>query len=150
MHARSVLAEPEPKSCNAPLAAVARWTLKAQGLTITVSDRYQMPSDPRARASHYDPPLDTSCFCAASTDKLTPWPPPYFATADSGFSSFHGKSDGCMCISHTDGEAKFWIEPTIEIALNQGLSKQQVATALALVHSHREEIVHAWHVHFGD
>ena len=34
--------------------------------------------------------------------------------------------------------------------LNQGLSKQQVATALALVHSHREEIVHAWHVHFGD
>lgn len=53
-------------------------------------------------------------------------------------------------VTHTDGEAKFWIEPIIEIALNQGLSKQQVATALALVHSHREEIVHAWHVHFGD
>ena len=53
-------------------------------------------------------------------------------------------------VTHTDGEAKFWIEPAIEIAINQGLSQKQVGEALALVNSHREEIVHAWHVHFGN
>ena len=53
-------------------------------------------------------------------------------------------------VTHTDGEAKFWMEPAIEIALNQGLSQKQVSEALASVHSHREEIIHAWHTHFGD
>ena len=53
-------------------------------------------------------------------------------------------------VTHTDGEAKFWMEPAIEIAINQGLSQKQVGEALALVHSHREEIVHAWHAHFGN
>ena len=53
-------------------------------------------------------------------------------------------------VTHTDGEAKFWMEPAIEIAINQGLSQKQVGEALAFVHSHQEEIVHAWHVHFGN
>jgi Domain of unknown function (DUF4160) len=53
-------------------------------------------------------------------------------------------------VTHTDGEAKFWLEPEIEFALNQGLSNRQLAQALALVQSHREEIVHAWHAHFGN
>ena len=53
-------------------------------------------------------------------------------------------------VTHTDGEAKFWMEPAIEIAINQGLSQKQVSEALVLVNSHQEEIVHAWHVHFGD
>ena len=53
-------------------------------------------------------------------------------------------------VTHTDGEAKFWMEPAIEIAVNQGLSQRQVSEALALVHSHREEIIHAWRIHFRD
>lgn len=52
-------------------------------------------------------------------------------------------------VTHTDGEAKFWLEPSIEIALNQGLSQKQVGEALSLVHAHREEITHAWRIHFG-
>ena len=53
-------------------------------------------------------------------------------------------------VTHADGEAKFWIEPEIEVAMNQGLSQKQVNEALALVRTHREEIVHAWHAHFGN
>ena len=53
-------------------------------------------------------------------------------------------------VTHTDGEAKFWLEPNIELALNQGLSHKQVNEALALVHAHHEEIISAWHNHFGN
>ena len=53
-------------------------------------------------------------------------------------------------VTHTAGEAKFWLEPKIELALNQGLSRQHVNEALALVRDHHEEIVHAWRIHFGD
>ena len=30
-------------------------------------------------------------------------------------------------VTHTDGEAKFWLEPQIELAMNQGLSKKTAA-----------------------
>lgn len=53
-------------------------------------------------------------------------------------------------VTHTDGEAKFWMEPAIEIAVNQGLSQKQINEALVLVHSHREEITRAWRIHFGN
>ena len=53
-------------------------------------------------------------------------------------------------VTHADGEAKFWIEPEIEVAINQGLSQKQVNEAFALVRTHRREIVHAWHAHFGN
>jgi hypothetical protein len=52
-------------------------------------------------------------------------------------------------VSHTDGEAKFWLEPEIELAMNQGLSQKQLGEALSMVKQHHKEIVHAWHTHFG-
>ena len=51
-------------------------------------------------------------------------------------------------VAHTDGEAKFWLEPRIALALNQGLSKKQLHEASSLVRDHYEEIVHAWRRHF--
>ena len=51
-------------------------------------------------------------------------------------------------VAHTDGEAKFWLEPEIELAMNQGLSKKQIHEASTLVQDHYEEIVHAWRSHF--
>ena len=51
-------------------------------------------------------------------------------------------------INNTDGEAKFWLEPQIEMAMNQGLSKKQIHEALSLVQDHYEEITHAWRSHF--
>lgn len=52
-------------------------------------------------------------------------------------------------VAHTDGEAKFWLEPQLELAMNQGLSKQQLHEASSLVQDHFEEIAHAWHSYFG-
>ena len=52
-------------------------------------------------------------------------------------------------VTHTDDEAKYWLEPTIELAMNQGLSQKQLAEALSLVRQHHEEILNAWQTHFG-
>jgi hypothetical protein len=53
-------------------------------------------------------------------------------------------------VSHTDGEAKYWLEPEIELAMNQGLSQTQLREALSLVKEHQEEITYAWRTHFGN
>ncbi|OIQ70506.1 hypothetical protein GALL_478840 [mine drainage metagenome] len=53
-------------------------------------------------------------------------------------------------VSHTDGEAEFWLEPQIGLAMNQGLPQKQVGEALSLVQQHHEEICNAWHIQFGN
>ncbi len=53
-------------------------------------------------------------------------------------------------VSHPDGEAKFWLTPTIELANHIGLSSQQLREVMHLVNSHIEEIVHAWRKHFDN
>jgi len=47
-----------------------------------------------------------------------------------------------------DGEAKFWIEPTIALAAYSGLSKTQLNKIQKLVEEHKSEIVKAWQKHF--
>lgn len=51
-------------------------------------------------------------------------------------------------VQSADGEAKCWIEPSIEVARNHGLSTQDVNRALELVADHEQEIRDAWHRHF--
>lgn len=48
-----------------------------------------------------------------------------------------------------DGEAKFWLEPTIELAQNYGLNKRQLHATLKIVQDHEDEIRQAWEAHFG-
>ena len=48
-----------------------------------------------------------------------------------------------------NGEAKFWLEPTMELAQQTGLSRQEIAEALRLVQEHEDDIRNAWHKHFG-
>lgn len=48
-----------------------------------------------------------------------------------------------------EGEAKFWLEPEIELARNYGLSARKVREALRLVAEHEHEIREAWKEHFG-
>ena len=48
-----------------------------------------------------------------------------------------------------EGEAKFWLEPKIELARNYGLSERKVREALRLVEEHEDEIRKAWTEHFG-
>jgi hypothetical protein len=48
-----------------------------------------------------------------------------------------------------DGEAKFWLEPRIELAQNTGMKERQLRVAQALVEAHVDEIRRAWQQHFG-
>jgi hypothetical protein len=48
-----------------------------------------------------------------------------------------------------DGEAKFWLEPTIVLAQNYGLSTPQVNEVLQVIKEHEDEIRKAWKAHFG-
>ena len=51
-------------------------------------------------------------------------------------------------VHHATGEAKFWLEPTIALAQNFGLSQRNIAAALRLVREHEDEIRTAWKEHF--
>ena len=51
-------------------------------------------------------------------------------------------------VLHSTGEAKFWIEPTIELAMNSGLSDDLVAKAERLIRGHEDEIRSGWAEHF--
>lgn len=52
-------------------------------------------------------------------------------------------------VAHPDGEAKFWLSPEVDLAVNIGLSLGQVRQAHAVVELHLKEIQDAWIRHFG-
>lgn len=51
-------------------------------------------------------------------------------------------------VQNADGEAKFWLEPTVELFANYGLKSQQVTEAQKLVEEHIDDIRRAWAKHF--
>lgn len=51
-------------------------------------------------------------------------------------------------VQHSTGEAKFWLEPRVELARNYGLAETRVAEALRIVREHEHEIRAAWDRHF--
>ena len=52
-------------------------------------------------------------------------------------------------VQSTTGEAKFWLEPEIELAQNYGLNPRQITATLRLVKEHEGEIRKAWQMHFS-
>jgi hypothetical protein len=52
-------------------------------------------------------------------------------------------------VAHPDGEAKFWLTPSVHLAANIGLSETQLRQAQTVVENHLGEIEDAWHRHFG-
>jgi hypothetical protein len=48
-----------------------------------------------------------------------------------------------------DGEAKYWLEPDIELAKNSRLSQSQLNEIKQLVEEHRNELESAWKKHFA-
>ena len=46
-----------------------------------------------------------------------------------------------------NGEAKFWLEPTAELAQHTGLSRREISEALRLVQEHEDDIRYAWRKH---
>jgi hypothetical protein len=53
-----------------------------------------------------------------------------------------------MHVHSADGEAKFWIEPRIELAQNYGLKATNLKAARKLVEEHEDGIRRAWAQHF--
>lgn len=48
-----------------------------------------------------------------------------------------------------DGEAKFWLEPEIELANNHRYSRKQLKQIESLIEDRYDELVRAWHQHFA-
>jgi hypothetical protein len=52
-------------------------------------------------------------------------------------------------VASSEGEAKFWMEPTIELAMSHGIRDREIGVLQKIVESHEQEIRTAWTVHFG-
>ena len=48
-----------------------------------------------------------------------------------------------------NGEMKLWLGPVVEIAYNHGLAADQSFEIKKRVEEKRDDIVEAWHTHFG-
>ncbi len=51
-------------------------------------------------------------------------------------------------VTGTRGEAKFWLEPSVELAGNYGLTRAELSLAGRLVVEHEDEIRAKWKAHF--
>ena len=49
-----------------------------------------------------------------------------------------------------DGEAKYWLRPNIELALNHGFSVQQLNEIESIIKEHQDECISAWQKFFGN
>ena len=52
-------------------------------------------------------------------------------------------------VSCGDGEAKWWLDPAIDLAYNHRLSAKQLRETEVIIREHLSEIVNAWQRHFG-
>jgi alkanesulfonate monooxygenase SsuD/methylene tetrahydromethanopterin reductase-like flavin-dependent oxidoreductase (luciferase family) len=52
-------------------------------------------------------------------------------------------------VDGASGEAKFWLEPSIEEAENHGLNRRELSLARRLIRERLDEIRAAWKEHFG-
>jgi hypothetical protein len=48
-----------------------------------------------------------------------------------------------------DGEAKYWLEPELELARNYRFDQQQIRQIQSILERHRDEVIGAWREHFG-
>jgi hypothetical protein len=49
----------------------------------------------------------------------------------------------------SDGEAKFWLEPTVSLAAYEGYDSRKLRHLQSIVSEHEHEIRKAWKQHFG-
>lgn len=52
-------------------------------------------------------------------------------------------------VQSPEGEAKFWMEPGIELAANRGLTDREVARIGRLLEERQDEVRQAWRRHFA-
>ena len=47
-----------------------------------------------------------------------------------------------------ENEAKFWLEPSIELARNYGFSSKEISYILHIIHENEQVINNKWNLHF--
>ena len=52
-------------------------------------------------------------------------------------------------VTSAEGEAKFWVEPIVSLAVSHGLNPKRLNEIQKIVEAHRHEVIEAWHAHFG-
>ena len=52
-------------------------------------------------------------------------------------------------VTREEGEAKFWIEPIVSLAVCHGLNPRRLNKIQKIVGEHRNEIIEAWQKHFS-
>ena len=66
------------------------------------------------------------------------------------FSSFLVRSRGCTFTSIAEnGEAKYWLEPQIELTRNYKLSRSQLREIEQIIEEHYDELKTAWQDYFS-
>jgi len=48
-----------------------------------------------------------------------------------------------------DGEAKYWLEPAIELCKHYNYTSKQLSEIETLIEEHKDELITAWKGHFG-
>ncbi len=52
-------------------------------------------------------------------------------------------------VTGEEGEAKFWIEPIVSLAVAHGLNQNKLSKIQKIVEEHKDEIIKAWQKHFN-
>jgi hypothetical protein len=65
-----------------------------------------------------------------------------------GFFSFQGKIRMHVHIHCGNGEAKFWLEPEIQLEKNYRLSASELSQIELIIRKHHNELRSAWKQHF--
>jgi hypothetical protein len=52
-------------------------------------------------------------------------------------------------VQHASGEAKFWLEPRVELAADYGLGSTHINAVRKIIEEHVNDIRAAWAKHFG-
>ncbi|MFC1498039.1 DUF4160 domain-containing protein [Verrucomicrobiota bacterium] len=48
-----------------------------------------------------------------------------------------------------DGNAKFWLEPEIELAMSHDIAKHEINNIQKIIKGHKDELTNAWHEHLS-
>ncbi len=51
-------------------------------------------------------------------------------------------------VKAAEDEAKFWLDP-VQLAANYGFNANELTDIERIIHEHRDELLEAWHEHFG-
>ena len=52
-------------------------------------------------------------------------------------------------VTREEGEAKFWVEPIVSLAVYHGLNSKKLNEIQKIVEEHKDEIIEAWQRHFS-